>query len=871
MAVSNNLNENIRWLKENNVHLPRNIAAKSTALAPKLYSSTALPEPLQAKQRTQGYLLVDSDEEEDDFIDLTGFSKPQAASQKSSMSMSKEILFVSSDDEELDYGALSSRSSSIKTSADLQEPAIISPPEDEAGLPDLNQPPPSWAAAKPAVPASYNSLQWSDDECQVNGTPLNSELPGTRVQAHYVEDTGVKLNKIQAEKIGLLERKIDVLTKRLASAGISVDLSALDKKLAGLDFDMANLEDDAVVSSQDSVICDKINHLSGENAQDPSPYFSRLKATQSVVDLTMENVTSIHSTADAVPQPTPQHKVTTPWHDELMKLLRAKFGLVGFRQNQLEAIDATISGRDVVVLMPTGGGKSLCYQLPALIQSGPRKGTTIVISPLISLMQDQIYHLETRNIAAKMVNSRLSLAERNEAMNQLDAGELVLLYLSPEMLNKSDRMRNTLQRMYQNNRIARIVIDEAHCVSAWGHDFRTDYKDLMGLKDQYPGTPIIALTATANNRVLSDIFQCVGPDRLLLKQSFNRPNLIYSVLPKVKDKFESEIAHICLKRFPNKTGIIYCSSKKHCEELATRLRTVGVSTSYYHAGMDNGERERVQESWQAGQIKVICATIAFGMGIDKRDVRFVIHATLPRNMEGYYQETGRAGRDGRESHCFLFYTFADGQVLMQLIEKDRELSFAQRSQNRDLLRRVIGYCENKVDCRRSQVLQYFNEDFDPRLCNKTCDNCINRSLVEMSVKDVSNEAKIIISLVEALNGSNITMIQCIALLRKAKAGSPPQAGALSQWDRTHVERIMHHLYTIGVFEDRIVTNKMGFSNSYLALGSNAMNVASGRVPVKLHFAEAGSSAGYHHAQKRPQDNIANEDMFNRRHRRRRRR
>lgn len=851
--------------------MPRNIDAKVTALAPKPGNRPALP-VASPRRSVQEFLLADSDEEEDDFIDLTGLPQPQVASQKSSVLTNKEVLFVSSDDEELDYGELGSRSSSIKTPAQIQEvSSIISPPEDEIPLPDLDQPPPSWARTKPPASAMYNSLQWSDDECQVNGTPMNSELAGNRVQAHYVEDTGVKLNKIQAEKIGLLERKIDVLTKRLASAGITVDLSALDKKLANLDLDMANLEDDAVLSSQDSVICDKISYLAGENAQEPSPYFARPKNSQAVVDLTLDNVASIHSTADVPVQPTQQSKAVTPWHDELMKLLRTKFGLVGFRSNQLEAIDATISGRDVVVLMPTGGGKSLCYQLPALIQSGPRKGTTIVISPLISLMQDQIYHLETRNIAAKMVNSRLSLAERNDAMNQLEAGELVLLYLSPEMLNKSDRMRNTLQRMYQQKRMARIVIDEAHCVSAWGHDFRTDYKDLMGLKDQFPGTPIIALTATANNRVLSDIFQCVGPDRLLLTQSFNRPNLFYSILPKVKDKFESEIAHICLKRFPNKTGIIYCSSKKHCEELAARLRTVGVSTNYYHAGMDNDERERVQESWQLGRVKVICATIAFGMGIDKRDVRFVIHATLPRNMEGYYQETGRAGRDGKESHCFLFYTFADGQVLMQLIEKDRELSFAQRNHNRDLLRRVIGYCENKVDCRRSQVLQYFNEDFDPRLCNKTCDNCINRSLVGMSIKDVTNEAKIIIGLVEALHGTNITMIQCITLLRKAKAGSPPQAGALSQWDRTHVERIMHHLYTIGVFEDRIVTNKMGFSNSYLALGPSARNVSSGRVLVKLHFPEADSSIGQHTARKRAQNALLNEDTPNRRVQRRRRR
>lgn len=854
MAVVNNLAEQLRWIKESRACVPVKSDAHIAALAPKPGGVNPSNSPHQLGNRLNS-ITIDSDD--DDIIDLHSI-KPGTntasgiLSAKGPSPLSKQdVILLSSDDDDLDFGAIGTRSSSVKSSAADSSVVELPPPvEEESALPDLNQPPPSWATRSSAPAAEmYSSLQWSDDECQVNGTPLNSELQGSRVQNHFIEDAGVKLNKLQAEKIGLLERKLDVFSKRLRALGVTLDTSVLDKKIVNIDREMANLDvdDDAIQSSQDSVICDRISLLADEKEQEPSPYFNKRPSEKNhaVVDLTTENIPSVHSTVEPIiPQAAATQKLAptqkapaTPWHDELMRLLRTKFGIAGFRPNQLDAINATISGRDVVCLMPTGGGKSLCYQLPALITTGPRMGTTVVISPLISLMQDQIYHLEVKNIAARMLNSKLSAAERNEVMNEIESGELSLLYLSPEMLNKSGRMRSALERMHSQNRMARIVIDEAHCVSSWGHDFRTDYKDLMSIKTQFPGTPIIALTATANQRVLSDIFQCVGPNRLLLTQSFNRPNLFYSVLPKVKDKFEHEIAHLCLKRFPGKTGIIYCSSKRHCEELAQKLSNTGISTNYYHAGMTSEEREEVQTKWQRGQIKVICATIAFGMGIDKGDVRFVIHATLPRNMEGYYQETGRAGRDGKESHCFLFYNFGDGQLLMQLIERDRELDYNQRNHNKDLLRRVITYCENKLDCRRVQVLQYFNEDFDPRLCKKTCDNCINRARMGMSVRDVTEEAKTIVRMVRSISSNdNVTMLQCIGFLRgtgRPKSSSLAEIGSLSSWQRAQLERIMHHLYALNVLQDRIVTNKMGFSNSYITLGRAAQDVANGKTSVKL--------------------------------------
>jgi ATP-dependent DNA helicase RecQ len=388
--------------------------------------------------------------------------------------------------------------------------------------------------------------------------------------------------------------------------------------------------------------------------------------------------------------------------------LKQHFGYEAFRPLQEEIITDALADRDVFALMPTGGGKSLCFQLPALM----RDGLTIVVSPLISLMKDQVDALQTGGIAATYLNSTLDRQEATERWRGLNRGDYRMLYVAPERL-----MLDTFLERALNWNIAQIAIDEAHCISEWGHDFRPEYRELKKLRTHFPDVPVMALTATATERVRADIIK-----QLKLREprcyvaSFNRPNLSYRVVPK-SAPYEQLLAFI--RSRSNESGIVYCASRKSTESLARNLNEDGVSAKPYHAGLTAAERTKNQELFLRDEVRVVTATIAFGMGINKPNVRFVVHYDLPKNLESYYQETGRAGRDGLPSECVLL--FNAGDVVKQLHFID-EKSEAEARIARTQLQQMVHYAETR-ECRRATLLRYFGEQYAEASC-EGCDNCL---------------------------------------------------------------------------------------------------------------------------------------------------
>ncbi|SCU81090.1 LAME_0B05622g1_1 [Lachancea meyersii CBS 8951] len=531
------------------------------------------------------------------------------------------------------------------------------------------------------------------------------------------------------------------------------------------------------------------------------------------------------------------------WTPEVFHRLRHVFKLPGFRFNQLEAVNATLDGKDVFVLMPTGGGKSLCYQLPAIVNSGRTRGTTVVISPLISLMQDQVAHLLTKNIKACMFSSKGTADQRRQTFNLFINGLLDLIYISPEMISASEQCKKAIGRLYRDGKLARIVVDEAHCVSNWGHDFRPDYKELKYFKEQYPDIPMIALTATASEQVRLDVVHNLRlKSPVFLKQSFNRTNLYYEVLKKGKNAALS-ICDAVKSRFKNQTGIIYCHSKNSCEQTASLMQKNGINSAYYHAGMEPDERNQVQQAWQANRIRVICATVAFGMGIDKPDVRFVYHLTVPRTLEGYYQETGRAGRDGNYSYCIMYYTFRDVRTMQTMIQKDKTLDRENKEKHLTKLQQVMQYCENVTDCRRQLVLSYFNEKFESSLCQKNCDNCKNSVNTTTEERDVTTDTINILRLVSEIQDEKVTLIHCQDIYKGSRNSKIVQAGHDKlrhhgqgrNLSKSEIERIFFHLVTNQVLQEYSVMTGRGFASNYVRTGIKARQVLNGKMKVSMQF------------------------------------
>jgi ATP-dependent DNA helicase RecQ len=411
------------------------------------------------------------------------------------------------------------------------------------------------------------------------------------------------------------------------------------------------------------------------------------------------------------------HKI---WYNSHMEnVLKKYFGYEAFRPLQKEIIERVLSGKDSVVLMPTGGGKSLCFQLPALML----EGVAIVISPLISLMKDQVDSLSANGIAADFINSSLTPKKIYEVMERANAGKLKIIYIAPERLSVPG-----FEDFLHTLKINVIAIDEAHCISQWGHDFRPDYRNLRVLRTNFPNVPIIALTATATEDVRDDIVKQLSlQDHKMFISSFNRPNLSYEVLPK-KDSFATILDLV--RGYENASVIIYCFSRNDTETMVEKLNRHGLNAVAYHAGLNAKTRKENQEKFIKDEANIVVATIAFGMGIDKPDVRLVIHHSLPKSIEGYYQETGRAGRDGLPAKCVLFFSYADKfkqDYFINNIQDDSEREKAQEN-----LSHVLHYGDLH-SCRRKFLLNYFNENYPQENCGN-CDKCVKKPSFKVTPK-----------------------------------------------------------------------------------------------------------------------------------------
>ncbi|MCB0603820.1 MAG: ATP-dependent DNA helicase RecQ [Saprospiraceae bacterium] len=425
--------------------------------------------------------------------------------------------------------------------------------------------------------------------------------------------------------------------------------------------------------------------------------------------------------------------------DHLTSALQEYFGFSKFKGQQKKIIESLLAGNDTFVLMPTGGGKSLCYQLPALLM----EGTAIVISPLIALMKNQVDSIRgysSQDNIAHFLNSSLNKGQIKQVKQDIDDGKTKLLYIAPETLTKEENLE-----YFHNSNISFVAVDEAHCISEWGHDFRPEYRRIRTMIDAIGHhIPVIALTATATPKVRSDIVKILDMDHEnTFMSSFNRDNLFYEIRPKVSKEQTIKSMLQFIKSQKKISGIIYVQNRKTTEDLAEVLNVNGIKAAPYHAGLDAKSRARTQDDFLMENVQVICATIAFGMGIDKPDVRFVIHYDIPKSIENYYQETGRAGRDGLDGNCIAYFSIKD---LTRLEKFLRDKPVAEREMGSLLLQEVEAYAESSA-CRRQFLLHYFGEEFDDKNCHKMCDNCRNPK----ELKDVTEEMTLALEVAVELN------------------------------------------------------------------------------------------------------------------------